>query len=33
LPAGTYYYSVWVRDASSASGYDAYFPGTTFLLT
>jgi hypothetical protein len=33
LPAGTYYYSVWVRDAASAAAYDAYFPGTTYALT
>jgi hypothetical protein len=33
LPGGTYHYSVWVRDASSAAGYDAYFPGTAYLLT
>jgi hypothetical protein len=32
-PAGIYRYSVWVRDASSASGYDAFFPGTTYTLT
>jgi hypothetical protein len=33
LPAGTYHYSVWVRDATSASSYDAYFPGTVYTLT
>jgi spore germination protein YaaH len=33
LPAGTYRYSVWVRDASSAAAYDAYFPGTSYTLT
>jgi hypothetical protein len=33
LGAGTYRYSVWVRDASSAASYDAYFPGTTYTLT
>jgi hypothetical protein len=33
LPAGTYHYSVWVRDASSAAGYDAYFSGTAYTLT
>ena len=33
LPAGTYYYSVWVRDASSSAAYDAYFPGTAYALT
>jgi hypothetical protein len=33
LPAGTYRYSVWVRDASSATSYDAFFPGTAFALT
>jgi photosystem II stability/assembly factor-like uncharacterized protein len=33
LPAGTYRYSVWVRDASSANSYDAYFPGTVYTLT
>jgi hypothetical protein len=32
-PAGTYTYSVWVRDASSAAAYDAFFPGTTYSLT
>jgi hypothetical protein len=32
-PAGTYLYSVWVRDASSASSYDAYVPGTAYMLT
>src|SRR6266566_3511578 len=32
-PAGTYYYSVWVRDASSASTYDSYVPGTAYVLT
>jgi N-acetylmuramoyl-L-alanine amidase len=31
--AGTYYYSVWVRDASSGAAYDAYFPGTTYVIT
>jgi len=33
LPAGTYRYSVWVRDASSASSYDVYVPGTAYTLT
>ena len=33
LPAGTYHYSVWVRDASSAAAYDAYFSGTAYVLT
>jgi hypothetical protein len=33
LPAGTYRYSVWARDASSAAGYDAYVPGTGYILT
>jgi hypothetical protein len=33
LPAGTYRYSVWARDASSAAGYDAYVPGTGYTLT
>ena len=32
LVAGIYHYSVWVRDASSAAGYDAY-TGTTYTLT
>jgi hypothetical protein len=32
-PAGTYYYSVWVRDASSSASYDSYFPGTSYALT
>jgi hypothetical protein len=31
--AGTYYYSVWVRDASSSASYDAFFPGTAYTLT
>ena len=33
LPAGTYRYSVWVRDAGSSGSYDAYFPGTAYTLT
>jgi hypothetical protein len=33
LPAGTYRYSVWVRDAGSTAAYDAYFPGTTYTLS
>ena len=33
LPAGTYRYSVWVRDASRTTSYDTYFPGTAFVLT
>ena len=33
LAAGTYKFSVWVRDASSGAGYDAYFPGATYTLT
>ena len=33
LPAGTYKYSVWVRDASSGASYDTYFPGTAYTLT
>ena len=32
-PAGTYRYSVWVRDASSPAAYDTYFPGTVYTLT
>jgi hypothetical protein len=28
LAAGTYSYSVWVRDASSAASYDSFFPST-----
>jgi spore germination protein YaaH len=32
-PAGTYHYSVWLRDASSGASYDTYFPGTAFTLT
>jgi len=32
-PAGTYRYSVWVRDASSGTAYDTYFPGTAYTLT
>jgi hypothetical protein len=31
--AGAWHYSVWVRDATSAASYDAYFPGTAFTLT
>jgi hypothetical protein len=33
LPAGTYRYSVWVRDASSAAGYDSFVPGTAYTLS
>lgn len=33
LPAGSYRFSVWVRDASSAGVYDAYYPGTSYTLT
>ena len=33
LPAGGYRYSVWARDASSAAGYDAYLPGTSYTLS
>jgi hypothetical protein len=33
LPAGTYHYSVWVRDATSGTAYDAYFSGTAYVLT
>ena len=33
LAAGTYSYSVWVRDASSAASYDSFFPGTAYTLT
>ena len=32
-PGGIYHYSVWARDASSAAGYDTYFPGTAYTLT
>ena len=32
-PPGTYLYSVWVRDATSSAGYDAYFPGTAYTVT
>ena len=32
-PAGTYRYSVWVRDASSSAAYDGYFPGAVYTLT
>jgi hypothetical protein len=32
-PAGTYLYSVWVRDNSSAAAYDSFFPGTAYRLT
>ncbi len=32
LPAGTYRYSVWARDASSGASYDTYFPGTAYAL-
>jgi hypothetical protein len=33
LPPGTYYYTVWARDASSAASYDTYFAAATFTLT
>src|SRR5207249_3537748 len=33
LPAGVYRYSVWVHDASSLAGYDAYLPGSAYSLT
>ena len=33
IPAGTYRYSVWVRDAGSTASYDAYFPGTAYVVT
>ncbi len=33
LPAGTYYYTVWVKDSGSVNSQDAYFPGTVFTLT
>jgi hypothetical protein len=40
LPAGTYMYTVWVRDSGSAGStcnsfgcYDAIFPGTAYTLT
>jgi hypothetical protein len=33
LPAGTYRYSVWVRDASSGAGYDSFVPGTAYTLS
>jgi len=33
LPAGAYHYSVWARDASSLSSYDAYAPGAAYTLT
>jgi hypothetical protein len=33
LPGGTYHYSVWARDTGSSAGYDAYFPGTAYVLT
>jgi hypothetical protein len=32
-PIGTYRYSVWARDASSAAGYDAFAPGAAYTLT
>jgi len=32
-PAGNYFYSLWVRDASSTSSYDAYAPGAAYALT
>ena len=32
-PAGTYLYSVWVRDNSSAAAYDVFVPGATYTLT
>jgi hypothetical protein len=33
LPAGTYMYTVWTRDSTTASSYDTYFPGTNYTLT
>ena len=33
VPAGTYRYSVWVRDASMLSAYDAFVPGSDYTLT
>jgi acid phosphatase len=32
-PAGTYRYSVWVRDAGSPAAYDTFFPGIRYTLT
>jgi spore germination protein YaaH len=31
-PPGAYRFSVWVRDASSAGAYDAFFPGAAYTL-
>jgi hypothetical protein len=31
--AGSWHYSVWVRDASSGASYDKFFPGTAYTLT
>lgn len=32
-PAGTYYYSVWVKDATSSAAYDAFMPGAAYTIT
>jgi len=32
-PAGTYFWSVWVKDASSPNAYDAFVPGSSYSLT
>ena len=32
-PAGIYYWSVWVKDASSANAYDTFVPGSAYTLT
>jgi hypothetical protein len=33
LPIGTYRFSVWVKDSSSTSSYDAFNPNTYYTLT
>ena len=33
LAAGTYKYSVWVRDAGSSAAYDTFVPGAPYALT
>jgi hypothetical protein len=33
LPAGTYDWSVWVKDSGSPNSYDVFVPGTAYTLT
>src|SRR5260370_6861957 len=33
LAPSTYYYTVWARDATSATSYDSYFAASTYTLT